>query len=162
MQIRYLLLVTLLAGNTLLPAQAASCRAASAAQIGAQAGYNKDKQAAQAWADRENQVSSGSQQCLGSISTTLTVPTFPDLNALLGQVIDKVCNTARGKIQQYIPSTIDPWGDVSSETHGVVGTTTTNLPRVPSHMAVIPPAAVPVLRNTTPPITGNGDYLFSN
>ncbi|MGJ3447717.1 hypothetical protein [Enterobacter sp. PTB] len=167
MPLRYFLLATLVAGNVLLPFTAhatASCRAAIAAQQGAEAGYNRDKQAAQSWADSENQVSNGAQQCLGDISTTLTVPVFPDLNALLNQVINKVRNTARDKIHQYIPNNIDPWG---------------NIPTQPINVSTAPsPAQMPVRRPMAyapPPVPGNvpapspvpasgdgtGEYLFS-
>jgi hypothetical protein len=107
MQLHSILLAALLAST--LPTHAATCRAASAAQIGAQNGYERDRKAAEAWSQRENQVSSGLQQCLGDISTAITVPTFPDLSGILNGIKDKICRAAHDKIQEYIPSQIDPW-----------------------------------------------------
>lgn len=108
MQLRSILLAALLASTFTLPTHAATCRAASAAQIGAQNGYERDRKAAEAWSQRENQVSSGLQQCLGDISTAITVPTFPDLSGILNGIKDKICRAAHDKIQEYIPSQIDP------------------------------------------------------
>lgn len=167
MPLRYFLLATLVAGNVLLPFTAhaaASCRAAIAAQQGAEAGYNRDKQAAQSWADSENQVSTGAQQCLGDISTTLTVPVFPDLNALLNQVINKVCNTARDKIHQYIPNNIDPWGNIPTQPINVSTAPSPAQMPVRRPVAYAPP---PVPRNVPAPSPvpasgdGTGEYLFS-
>lgn len=164
MPLRYFLLATLVAGNVLLSPQALavpSCRAAIAAQQGATDGYNRDKQAAQSWADSENQVSNGAQQCLGDISTTLTVPVFPDLNALLNQVIDKVCNTARDKIHQYIPSNIDPWGNIPTQPINVSTAPPPAQMQVRRPVAYAPP---PVQRVAPPPAAtpvSPGEYLFS-
>lgn len=167
MPLRYFLLATLVAGNVLLPFTAhaaASCRAAIAAQQGAEAGYNRDKQAAQSWADSENQVSNSAQQCLGDISTTLTVPVFPDLNALLNQVINKVCNTARDKIHQYIPNNIDPWGNIPTQPINVSTAPSPAQMQVRRPVAYAPP---PVPRNVPAPAPepasgdGTGEYLFS-
>lgn len=119
-----LMLFTILMSTSIFqPAQAATCRAISAAQAGADAGYARDKKAAEAWSQRENQVSSGLQQCLGNISTAITVPTFGDLSGILNGIKDKICQAARDKIQDYVPSQIDPWGDLSSSTGGLVNTT---------------------------------------
>lgn len=169
MPLRYFLLATLMAGNVLLPLTAhaaASCRAAIAAQQGAEAGYNRDKQAAQSWANSENQVSNGAQQCLGDISTTLTVPVFPDLNALLNQVIDKVCNTARDKIHQYIPNNIDPWGNIPTQSVNVNAAPSPLQMQVRRAAAHTPPAlpVVPRGEQRAPapvPDSSNGEYLFS-
>lgn len=168
MPLRHFLLVTLVAGNVLLPFTAhaaASCRAAIAAQQGAEAGYNRDKQAAQSWADSENQVSNGAQQCLGDISTTLTVPVFPDLNALLNQVIDKVCNTARDKIHQYIPNNIDPWGNIPTQPINVSTAPSPAQMQVRRPVAYVPPVqpVIPRAVTVTPPAPApdSNGYLFS-
>lgn len=93
-------------------ANAVTCRAAVAATAGGQAGYDKDKKASDAWSQRENQVSSGFEQCLGDLSTMITVPMFPDLSQIFNKITQEVCNAARDKVQQYIPSEIDPWGNI--------------------------------------------------
>lgn len=92
--------------------QAAPCRAVSAAQIGSQRGYEQAKKAADAWAMRETQATNTLQQCLGGISTSITVPTFPNLTDLLNGLKNKVCAAARDKIAGYIPNNINPWGEL--------------------------------------------------
>ncbi|EEP98779.1 hypothetical protein yruck0001_7850 [Yersinia ruckeri ATCC 29473] len=52
--------------------------------------------------------------CLGNISTTITAPTFPNLADMMNQIGQKICKAARDKINDYVPSTIDPWGDLPS------------------------------------------------
>lgn len=94
-------------------AQATSCRAGKAAQTGSQIGYGKAKKTADAWEKREQLATTALQQCLGSLSTSLTVPTFPDLSALLNGIKDKVCATAREKISGYIPQHLNPWEELN-------------------------------------------------
>lgn len=93
-------------------ADAASCRAGTAAQAGSEAGYNRAKAAADAWAQRQQSVTASLGDCLGNISTTITSPVFPNLLDMLNQVAQKICKSARDKINNYVPSTIDPWGDL--------------------------------------------------
>lgn len=162
MQLRSILLATLLASTFTLPTHAATCRAASAAQIGAQNGYERDRKAAEAWSQRENQVSSGLQQCLGDISTAITVPTFPDLSGILNGIKDKICRAAHDKIQEYIPSQIDPWGDLSSRSGGLVGTSSRSV-NAPKNYAPTSYQQVPVTSSppSQPSNATGGDYLFS-
>ena len=108
------LCITLLLLACLPAAQAASCRANTAAKIGSEAGYNRAKEAAEAWSQRQNNVTASLGDCLGNISTTITAPTFPNLTDILNQVGQKICQAARDKINDYVPSTIDPWGDYTS------------------------------------------------
>ncbi|BGI52325.1 MAG: hypothetical protein HamCj_06780 [Candidatus Hamiltonella defensa (Ceratovacuna japonica)] len=77
--------------------QAEPCRAHQAAQIGSQMGYEQAKKAADAWEKREQYATTALQQCLGSLSTSLTVPTFPDLSSILNGIKDKVCAAGREK-----------------------------------------------------------------
>ena len=160
MQLRSILLAALLASTFTLPTHAATCRAASAAQIGAQNGYERDRKAAEAWSQRENQVSSGLQQCLGDISTAITVPTFPDLSGILNGIKDKICRAAHDKIQEYIPS--HPWGDLSSRSGGLVGTSSrsVNAPKnyAPTSYQQVPATSSPP---SQPSNATGGDYLFS-
>lgn len=95
-------------------ADAASCRAGTAAQLGSEAGYNRAKAAAEAWSQRQNNVSASLRDCLGNISTTITAPTFPNLADVMNQIGQKICKAARDKINDYVPSTIDPWRDLPS------------------------------------------------
>lgn len=92
--------------------QAAPCRAYSAALIGSQSGYEQAKKAADAWAMRETQATNALQQCLGGISTSLTIPTFPNLADILNGIKNKVCAAARDKISGYIPNNINPWREL--------------------------------------------------
>lgn len=111
---RRILCSTLVFLACLPAADAASCRAGTAAQAGSQAGYNRAKEAAEAWSQRQNNVSMSLGDCLGDISTTITAPTFPNLGDVMNQIGQKICKTARDKINDYVPSTIDPWGDLPS------------------------------------------------
>ncbi|EPU8562895.1 hypothetical protein ACVZYT_000601 [Yersinia enterocolitica] len=160
MQRRYCFIFAALMASTFsLQAQAADCRAATAAQTGAQAGYERARKAAEAWSQRENQVSSGLQQCLGDISTAITVPTFPDLSGILNGIKDKICSAARDKIQEYVPSNIDPWGDLSSRTGGVVGTSSSSV-SVPQSYAPTTYSQIPAV--TAPVSSASGDgYIFT-
>lgn len=111
---RRTLCFTLLFLVCLPAADAASCRAGTAAQLGSEAGYNRAKAAAEAWSQRQNNVSASLGDCLGNISTTITAPTFPNLADVMNQIGQKICKAARDKINDYVPSTIDPWGDLPS------------------------------------------------
>ncbi|EGM9638898.1 hypothetical protein ACEQGU_004680 [Salmonella enterica] len=96
-------------------ANAASCAAASAALAGAQAGYEQNRKAADSWSQREKQASNEFQQCLGDISTSITVPTFPDFSQIFDQIKDKICSAARDKVSSLLPGNIDPWGDLGGD-----------------------------------------------
>lgn len=96
-------------------AHAASCAAASAVLAGAQAGYEQNRKAAESWSQREKQASNGFQQCLGDISTSITVPTFPDFSQIFDQIKDKICSAARDKVSSLLPGNIDPWGDLGGD-----------------------------------------------
>lgn len=133
---RKTLCITLLFLMSLPAAQAASCRAAAAAKVGSEAGYNRAKEAADAWSQRQNNVTASLGDCLGNISTTITAPTFPNLTDILNQIGQKICQAARDKINNYVPPTIDPWGDYTSSSGlSRYSTGTTSLPvTVPSSM----------------------------
>ncbi|PHM37625.1 hypothetical protein Xmau_03843 [Xenorhabdus mauleonii] len=128
MRLHYLILVMAMISCFSLPAQSANCRAGAAAQAGAQAGYERAKKAAESWSQRENQISRELQQCLGSISTSITVPTFPDLSGVLNGIKDRICRAARDKIRDYIPSKIDPWGDLPPVLSRPINTPVGSLP----------------------------------
>lgn len=96
----------------LLPAfaDAAACRAATAARAGSEAGYERARTAAQAWSARENDVASSLQSCLSRIKkTTLTLPQFPNLNDLLEKLGNEVCDAVVDKVNDKLPGNIDPW-----------------------------------------------------
>ena len=93
---------------------AAICRSGQAAQAGSEAGYERAQKAAEAWAERERTVSDQFQDCLSRIrSTSITLPTFPSLQGLLDKVVDKVCQTAVNKVNSSIPSSMDPWQELT-------------------------------------------------
>ncbi len=145
----------MLAYTITFPALAIDCRSAAAAKAGAQAGYERDLKAAEAWALRERQVSSELQQCLGNISSAVTVPKFPNLSGILNRIKDKVCRTAREKIQRHVPSHIDPWNNLPSRTGGWVDTT--------SNQITLPQSYSPTIFNESPAATSPpaGEYLFT-
>lgn len=93
-------------------ASQASCSAYDAAKAGSDAGYNAAKQAADSWAQREQDTTDALSNCLGDISTTIVMPQFPDLTGILNQIEQKVCSAAQSAIDDYIPDTIDPWEDL--------------------------------------------------
>ncbi|EHT05154.1 hypothetical protein HMPREF9694_05479 [Klebsiella michiganensis] len=94
--------------------RAETCRAATAATAGRDAGYEQARKAADAWADREGQASDILQDCLSSIrDITVTLPSFPSLSDLLSQAINKVCRAAVDKVNDTLPSNIDPWKDLN-------------------------------------------------
>lgn len=111
---RQMLCTTLLFLACLPAAEAASCRAGTAAKVGSEAGYNRAKEAADAWSQRQNNVTASLGDCLGNISTTITTPTFPNLTDIMNQIGQNICQAARDKISDYVPPTIDPWGDSAS------------------------------------------------
>lgn len=90
--------------------QATTCRAENAAQAGSEAGYERAKAAAEAWALRQQNVTASLGDCLGTISTTITSPVFPNLSDWLNQIEQKICKAARDKINTWVPDKIDPWG----------------------------------------------------
>lgn len=104
-----------LLASAALPARASSCRAGTAASAGSQAGYNTAKEAADSWAQREQQTTDALSECLGDISTTIVMPTFPNLSQILNQIEQKVCSAAQSEIDEYIPDTIDPWSDINTD-----------------------------------------------
>lgn len=91
---------------------AATCRAGSAAQAGSEAGYNEAKKASDAWAERESRTSDQLQNCLSGIrNISISLPNLPNLQDLMNQASEKVCNAMTDKINSYLPDSIDPWQD---------------------------------------------------
>lgn len=106
--------VALLAALCCLPAtsSASTCRAGAAAEAGSKAGYEQARRAAEAWASREQNASDKLQDCLSRIRTTsIQLPSFPNLSDILNQLSEKVCQAAVDSINEHIPGTIDPWQD---------------------------------------------------
>ncbi|WP_061800087.1 hypothetical protein [Serratia ficaria] len=100
---------------TPLDSQAATCRAGSAAETGSQTGYNKAKKAADAWYERESDVSSSLQQCLDRIRTlSITMPNFSSLSDILNGYAEEICNSAVNEVNSHIPSNIDPWDELTN------------------------------------------------
>ncbi|WP_434523809.1 hypothetical protein [Photorhabdus asymbiotica] len=52
-------------------------------------------------------------KCLGGLSVSIKIPTFPSIDDILGKIKDKACQVARDQIDGHIrgklPSSIDPW-----------------------------------------------------
>lgn len=107
----------LLCGLILIPAYAgaATCRAGSAAQTGSDAGYERARAAADAWSQRENDVSSSLQSCLSRIKKiSLNIPQFPSLDSILSQLENQVCDAVVDKVNDRLPGNIDPWKNYGS------------------------------------------------
>ncbi len=142
--------ITLLLLLSVPTVHAASCRAYEATTVGSQAGYNTARQAAEAWAQREGQVSLSLGKCLGDISTTITSPVFPSLSGILGKIEQEVCQAAQSEIDHYIPSTIDPWGDIP----------TPDIPDIPTSGSRSAPVSWP--SDSVPPDVADGPVFSLN
>lgn len=93
-----------------LSATAATCRAGTAAQAGSEAGYARAKKASDAWAERESQTSAQLQNCLDGINDiSISLPNLPNLQDIINQAAEKVCNALTDKVNSYLPDDIDPW-----------------------------------------------------
>ena len=92
-----------------------TCRASTAAQAGSKVGYERARKAASAWAERENSVSSSLQSCLSRIKKlTVSLPQFPSLADILSQLENEICSAVVDKVNDNLPSNIDPWDDFTS------------------------------------------------
>lgn len=110
---RIAILTVVLTGGMPGAVQAETCRAATAAAAGRDAGYEQARKAADAWADREGQASDILQDCLSGIrDISVTLPSFPSLADLINQAINKVCRAAVDKVNDTLPSDIDPWPEL--------------------------------------------------
>ena len=95
---------------TAFHANAATCRAGTAAQTGSEAGYNAAKKANDAWAARESQTSDQLQNCLSGIrNISISLPNLPSLQDIMNQASEKVCGALTDKINSNLPTSIDPW-----------------------------------------------------
>lgn len=95
---------------TTFAAGAATCRAASAAQAGSDAGYQAAKKANDEWATRESETSSQLQKCLSGIrNISISLPHLPSLQDIMNQASEKVCSAMTDKINSSLPNNIDPW-----------------------------------------------------
>ena len=100
---------------TPLSLQAAPCRAATAAETGSDTGYQTAKKAAEAWYERESDVSDSLQSCLDKIRTlSITMPNFSSLSSILNGYADEICSTVVSEVNSYIPSSIDPWDELTN------------------------------------------------
>ncbi|SFF38016.1 TraL protein [Kosakonia radicincitans] len=91
-------------------ADAANCRAGTAAQTGSEAGYNTAKKASDAWSARESQTSDQLQNCLSGIrNISISLPNLPSLQDIMNQASEKVCSALTDKINSNLPDNIDPW-----------------------------------------------------
>lgn len=89
---------------------AAACRSGTAAQAGSESGYNAAKKANDAWAARESQTSDQLQKCLSGIrDISISLPHLPNLQDIMNQASEKVCGALTDKINDNLPTSIDPW-----------------------------------------------------
>ncbi|EIP3952688.1 conjugal transfer protein [Salmonella enterica] len=97
-------------------ATGATCRATSAAQAGSDTGYERARNAADAWSEREKAVSSSLQSCLSRIEDiTLTLPQFPSIAGIISKIAEQICQAAVDKVNEKLPGNIDPWKDFNPE-----------------------------------------------
>ena len=100
---------------TPLSLQAATCRAATAAETGSDTGYQTAKKAAEAWYERESDVSDSLQSCLDKIRTlSITMPNFSSLSSILNGYADEICSSVVSEVNSHIPSSIDPWEELTN------------------------------------------------
>ncbi len=82
------------------PSLGATCPPEAAARLGAQNGYNRDKNAAIDTEKRENASSETIGKCIGGITSVIVVPAFPSLSDIFARAADKVCHVASDKIRE--------------------------------------------------------------
>lgn len=111
-----------------------ACPAETAARIGGQQGYARDKLAAIEIEKRESASSETLGKCIGGITSVVTVPAFPSLADILTRAGDKICRVATDKLREA----------VAIPGMHVPGLPTTSIP-----VTVVPPPALP--RPATPP-----------
>ncbi|ENM4394633.1 conjugal transfer protein [Salmonella enterica] len=107
-------LVAVVSGLILISSSvgAATCRAGNAAQAGSDTGYERARAAADAWSQRESDVSSSLQSCLSRIKKiSVNIPQFPSLDDILSQLENQVCDAVVDKVNEKLPGNIDPWKD---------------------------------------------------
>lgn len=112
---------SLVAGVLLLPAFSVmadqNCAAGTAAQEAAKAALNAEIEQINKEAEDSFVSSDAIGKCLGSLSSSITLPTFPSISGVLDRIKQEVCQAARQKITEKIsskiPTQIDPWGELS-------------------------------------------------
>lgn len=91
-------------------ANAATCRAATAAQTGSDTGYKAAKTASDAWSKREIQISDQMNDCLlGVKNVAINLPHFPSLQDIVNRATEQLCRDMTDKINSVLPDSIDPW-----------------------------------------------------
>lgn len=112
---------SLVAGVLLLPVFSVmadqNCAAGTAAQQAATAALNAEIEQINKEAEDSFVSSDAIGKCLGSLSSSITLPTFPSISGVLDRIKQEVCQAARQKITEKIsskiPTQIDPWGELS-------------------------------------------------
>ncbi|WP_446471490.1 hypothetical protein [Xenorhabdus stockiae] len=88
--------------------------------------FESQKIAIQSEMKRVNDMANDSQdisdelgQCLGGLSVSIKIPTFPSIQDILDKIKEEACKVARSQVDEHIrgkiPSSIDPWKYVSDE-----------------------------------------------
>ncbi|HAT1583142.1 hypothetical protein I5N29_23915 [Serratia marcescens] len=94
-----------------------NCAAGTAAQQAATAALNAEIEQINKEAEDSFVSSDAIGKCLGSLSSSITLPTFPSISGVLDRIKQEVCQAARQKITEKIsskiPTQIDPWGELS-------------------------------------------------
>lgn len=91
---------------------AATCRSGAAASEGAQAAYQAAIDAINAEAAALKNSSDVIGTCISSVTGVVTMPSFPDLGSIWGEMIDQVCKTASDKISESYNDVI---GNINSK-----------------------------------------------
>lgn len=84
-------------------AGAAPCRAQRAAELGKEAGYLRDKTAAEEMEKRASESSDVLAKCIKGITTVTVVPTFPSLTDIFAGVLEKACKVSIDKVRAALP-----------------------------------------------------------
>ncbi|MES2264628.1 MAG: hypothetical protein V4724_39520 [Pseudomonadota bacterium] len=144
MQAKILVLVASLAFSTTI--SAATCRSQTAADAGSQAGYARDKAAAEEVEKKVSQSSIILGKCVSGISTVTVAPAFPSLAEIFAKVVEKVCKVPIDQIRAAIPS-------------GLLENPAPGIPPMPawpgSPEANGSPIALSAVRSSAAPNTGN-------
>lgn len=82
---------------------AAPCRAQKAAELGKEAGFLRDKAAAEEMEKKASESSDVLAKCIKGITTVTVVPTFPSLTDIFAGVMEKACKVSIDKVRAALP-----------------------------------------------------------
>jgi TraL protein len=90
-------------------ASAAPCRSQTAATAGANAGYQRDKAAAEELETKSSASSDVLSKCLNSISTVKVAPAFPSLDSIFSGMLERACKVTLDKVREGLPPVPPSW-----------------------------------------------------